>query len=30
VLLAKNTPVDLQQMARQIANGKVSYLYGNA
>ncbi|MEM5382970.1 anti-sigma factor [Paraburkholderia phymatum] len=30
VLLAKNTPVDLQQMAKQIANGKVSYLYGNA
>jgi anti-sigma factor RsiW len=30
VLLAKNTPVDLQQMAQQIANGKVSYLYGNA
>ncbi|WP_175607928.1 hypothetical protein [Paraburkholderia piptadeniae] len=24
VLLAKNTPVDLQQMAQQIANGKVS------
>ncbi|MPW19664.1 anti-sigma factor [Paraburkholderia sp. CNPSo 3157] len=30
VLLAKNTPVDLQQMAQKIANGKVSYLYGDA